>query len=62
MCVVVLIYHKNITTGLGYGKGYNALGKVFAECRTRHTSLSKILASKEDFAEGFISGTWQRLC
>jgi hypothetical protein len=40
------------------GKGHNA----FAECHTRYTSLGKILAGKEDFAEGFISGTRQRLC
>jgi nucleoside-triphosphatase THEP1 len=37
------------------GKGHKALGKAFAECHTRHTSHGKILVSKEDFAECFIS-------
>jgi hypothetical protein len=41
---------------------HEALGKAFAECRILRTSLGKILAGKEDFAEGFISSTWQRLC
>jgi hypothetical protein len=44
------------------GKGHKALGKAFAECHSRHTSHGKILVDKEDFAEWFISGTWQSLC
>jgi hypothetical protein len=42
-------------------KGHKALGKAFAECHTRHTSHGKILVSKEDFVECFISGTRQKI-
>jgi hypothetical protein len=51
------------TTGLrALGKGHKALGKVFVECHTWHTSHGKILVGKEDFDECFISGTRESLC
>jgi hypothetical protein len=44
------------------GKGHFALGKAFAECRTRQRALGKIFVGKGFFAECLLSGTRQRLC
>jgi len=44
------------------GKGTIALGKGFAECRTRQRPLAKICVGKELFAECHLSSTRQRLC
>jgi hypothetical protein len=42
------------------GKAVKTLGKVFAECRTRQSRLSKQCIGKAFFAEYFFSGTRQR--
>ena len=39
-----------------------ALGKSFAECRTRQRALGKEFVGKEFFAECHLSGTRQSLC
>ena len=44
------------------GKGYITLGKVFAECNTRQTTLGKGSHGKVDFAECRNTGTRQRFC
>ena len=44
------------------GKGQVTLGKVFAECNTRQTTLGKESHGNADFAECRITGTRQRIC
>jgi hypothetical protein len=44
------------------GKAPIALGKGFAECRTRQRALGKEPVGKGFFVECHISGTWQSLC
>ena len=51
-----------ITTGYTLGKASKTLGKAFAKCYTRQTTLGKCFIGKELFAECQTSGTRQRLC
>ena len=60
------IYHYRISklcrVSVTLGKGQVTLGKVFAECNTRQTTLGKESHGNADFAECRITGTRQRIC
>ena len=67
LCIVILVLkHYRISklcrVSVTLGKGQVTLGKVFAECNTRQTTLGKESHGNEDFAECRITGTRQRIC